>query len=187
MLPKQPDNLPMNHARPTTQCKNLERASTFLGIDPVPEAFMVLLTASAAPTRLSLKRRIAHIPSHSRLSIVVVVLDLPDNMAEGADGRPTTVRVTAYTAETSGQVSTASARVRVRSAAISAVVVAGAVGCDCYGSLCAAEVRRVALLEDGAVDGLALGVDVHQDFAVEFLSAVAAVEVVEGEATAVAA
>jgi len=77
------------------QYTSLERARTFLRIDLVPEALMVLLATSTASTRLSLERLVAHIPSHSRLSIVVIVSDLPDDVVEAPNRRPTTIRVTA--------------------------------------------------------------------------------------------
>lgn len=145
----------------------------------------MLLAASTAATSLSAKSLVAHIPRHRRLSIVVVVMNLPDDVVDTANRRPTAVRVATKATEAGGELTATTSGVSSRRTAVSAVVVAGRVRLDRDGPLGAAVERRVAFLEDSVVDSLALGVDVHQDFAVEFL-VFAAVELIEGKATRVA-
>lgn len=113
------------------------------------------------------------------------MMNLPDDVVDATDCWATAVRVATKATEAGGELTAATSGVSSRRTAVSAVVVAGRVRVDRDGPLGAAVERRVAFLEDSVVDSLALSVDVHQDFAVEFL-VFAAVELIEGKATRVA-
>ena len=140
---------------------------------------MVLLAAPAARARLGVERFHAHVVRHRHLLLARQVLELPVDVVGAADRRATALRVAARTAQRRRELAAAAAGSHAR-AAVGAVVVAGGVGRDGDGPF-GAELRVGFGVEFHAVHFLALGVDVVEDFAHDFL-AFAAVESVEGEA-----
>lgn len=157
------------------------RAETFVRVNPIPEAFMSLLAASAARSRLHVQSANAHIVSHRRLLAIIVVRKLPIDMVRAAHSRPSTLWIAACAAQDAGELAAAAAGAHAR-APVDAVVVAGGVWLDCDGPV-GAELAVAVFVEDEPVHDLALRVDVQENIAEDVL-AFAAVELVEGEVAA---
>jgi len=164
---------------------NLEITRALVRVNVVPEALVVRLAAKVTSARLRVQSTHTHVVSHSHLLLLRIMRKLPKNMVRAANRRATTLGITANATESGGEFAAATTGSHGR-AAVGAVFVAGGVGLDgdCpFGAELAVAYRFV---EDEAVHYLALGVDVVEDFAHDFLAS-AAVEFVEGEADFVAA